>query len=71
MQNTTTQHNLTRREVQTLQFISMGYTSKEIATTLYISTETVGSHRKKILSKLGVNNMMGAVAHALRHKVIE
>ena len=61
---------LTEREYQALSFIADGYTSVEIATKLNISKETVDSHRKNIIEKLGVANVAAAVAHALRHKLI-
>ena len=61
---------LTEREYQALSFIADGYTSLEIATKLNISKETVDSHRKNIIEKLGVTNVAAAVAHAIRHKLI-
>ena len=62
--------DLTEREFQALRFIADGYTSHEIATKLSISKETVDSHRKNIIEKLGVANVAAAVAHAIRHKLI-
>ena len=61
---------LTSREQQTLSFIAAGYTADEIARALYISKETIDSHRKNIIKKLGVANVAAAVAYALIHKLI-
>jgi len=47
---------LTQREQQVLTGISLGFTSKEIANTLYISDHTVISYRKILFSKLGALN---------------
>jgi DNA-binding CsgD family transcriptional regulator len=47
---------LTVREIEVLRLIIQGYTNKEIAAKLFISFETVRSHRKKILAKTGVKN---------------
>jgi DNA-binding CsgD family transcriptional regulator len=62
--------HLTGREVQTLRYMAAGYTSEKIARDLYISKETVVSHRKNIIKKLGVANVTAAVAFALRNRLI-
>jgi DNA-binding CsgD family transcriptional regulator len=61
---------LTDREVETLRYMAAGYTSEKIARDLYISKETVVSHRKNIIRKLGVANVTAAVAFALRNRLI-
>lgn len=52
---------LTPREMEILRLIAGGLTSKEISDKLVISGNTVKSHRKNILQKLKVKNMMQAV----------
>lgn len=47
---------LTSRELDVLRMISQGATTKEIATSLYISTHTVDTHKQKLYTKLGVRN---------------
>lgn len=47
---------LTLREKEILQLVSQGFSSKEIASKLFISKHTVESHRKHILHKLSVRN---------------
>ena len=47
---------LTKREVQIIQFLRKGYSSKDIAKEISIAPRTVDSHRFKILRKLGVKN---------------
>lgn len=47
---------LTRREKEILQLIGKGYTTQQIAGTLFISTHTVESHRKNLMEKFGVPN---------------
>ena len=61
---------LTDREIETLRYMAAGYTSEKIAKDLYISKETVVSHRKNIIRKLGVANVTAAVAFALRNRLI-
>jgi DNA-binding CsgD family transcriptional regulator len=47
---------LTAREKEIMQMVSQGFSSKEIASKLFISKHTVESHRKRILRKLNVKN---------------
>lgn len=48
------QYDLTERQVDVLQLLMKGFTSKEIADTLYISPRTVDNHVRTILQKTGV-----------------
>lgn len=51
---------LSVREKQVLNLINKGLSSKEIATTLCISINTVSRHRQEILGKLQVKNSIEA-----------
>lgn len=62
---------LSKREVETLKFLSHGLTSFDIAALMNLSPETVDSHRKKIIRKLNASNTTQAVADGLRNKIIE
>lgn len=46
---------LTHMETKVAQFIQSGYASKDIATSLNLSVETVQTHRKNIRGKLGLH----------------
>ena len=61
---------LTKREQEILQMICKEYSNAEIADRLYLSVGTVETHRKRIISKLGVNNTVGLVKFAVRHGII-
>lgn len=52
---------LTSRETEILQLISRGLLSKEIACKLGISIHTVNNHRKNVLAKLNVDNIIEAI----------
>lgn len=52
---------LTRREREIISLIKEGKTINDIATELYISANTVITHRKNILSKFGCNNMISVI----------
>lgn len=47
---------LSHREIEIIELITMGLTTKEIADKLCISFETVKSHRRNILDKTGARN---------------
>lgn len=55
---------LTEREKEILQYIANGFSDQEIATALYLSSNTIRWYNRQIYSKLGVNNRTQAVAQA-------
>ena len=57
---------LTEREREVLRLVAEGATNREIASTLYISENTVSFHMKNILAKLHVRNRAQAAAFAIR-----
>lgn len=63
--------DLTLRERQVLNLMATSATNREIGEKLNISEETVRSHTKNILSKLGQPNRTQAVLFALRRGLIE
>ena len=62
---------LSRRELEVLRLICKEYSNAEIAEKLFLSVSTVETHRKNLIAKLGVNNTVGLVKFALRHKLID
>lgn len=60
--------DLTSREIETLQFLSKGYSYKMIADELQISIETVRTHVKRIYKKMQVGNATGAVYKYMQGK---
>jgi two-component system, NarL family, response regulator LiaR len=57
---------LTEREMEVLDLLSKGYANKEIAHSLYVSEDTVKTHVRHILSKLGVQSRTQAILAAIR-----
>lgn len=61
---------LTNREKELLRLIRQGKLSKEIASILGISINTVNRHRQNILGKLSVSNSMEAVNAAIAMRLL-
>jgi DNA-binding NarL/FixJ family response regulator len=61
---------LTGREIEVLQLIAEGMTSKEVGEQLFISENTVKNHVRNILDKLGLRSRSEAVMYALREDLI-
>ncbi len=61
---------LSPRELQVLQFIAQGQTTKTIAANLHISIHTVNSHRKNILRKLDVSSPIHLVTYAVEKGIV-
>jgi len=57
---------LTDRERDVLRLVAEGATNREIASTLYVSENTVSFHMKNILAKLHVKNRAQAAVFAIR-----
>ncbi|MEO7313402.1 MAG: response regulator transcription factor [Chitinophagaceae bacterium] len=61
---TDTQQNLSDREKEVLQWLSKGFSYKEIAAQLFISVETVRTHIRNIYEKLHASNKIEALRKA-------
>ena len=56
---------LSKREVDIVRLILQERTSQEIAESLFLSSETVETHRRNIMHKLDVRNTAGLVKYAM------
>lgn len=63
--------SLTKRELEVLKLIAEEYTGPEIAAHLFISINTVETHRKNMVQKLGVKNTIGLVKYAIKHGLVD
>lgn len=62
--------SLSTRELEVLQLMANGKSSKSIALELFVSTNTIEAHRKQILKKMEAKNMAEAISIAFRKKII-
>jgi two-component system, NarL family, response regulator DegU len=58
---------LTRRELEVLRLLANGYRNKEIASSLFVSEQTVRTHLKSIYKKIHLNTRHGAALHYFHH----
>lgn len=58
-------NELSQREIDVLCLVAKGLTNKEIADRLFISVNTVLSHRKNISAKLGIRSVSGLSVYAM------
>ncbi len=62
---------LTDRQREILQMYADGVHTEKVAEVLGLSTETVRTHTKRILAKLGANTRTHAVAIAVRAQILD
>lgn len=61
---------LTRRELEILQLIVDGKSTKEIAAQLSLSENTVGVHRANMMRHLGIHKAAELVVYAVRKRLV-
>jgi len=64
-----TEAKLTARETEILTYISHGYSTKQIAASLFISEYTVDNHRKNMLKKMGAKTSAELVLKMLSNNL--
>ncbi len=61
---------ITDRELDVIRLISEGLSNKLIADKLELSTHTVNTHRKNIMTKLNIPNTAGIVMFAVKNRLL-
>lgn len=61
---------ISKRECEIITHIAEGFTNSQIAEKLFLSAHTINTHRKNIMSKLGVKNTAGIVMYAVKTNLI-
>lgn len=62
---------LTTTEQEILKEMSLGRTTKEIASLRHVSAHTIMTHRKNIFRKIEVNNVHEATKYAMRSGIVD
>ncbi len=68
---TTIHQKLSEREFQIMILLAKGNSSRKIATDLFISEKTVGTHRLRIMQKMGMKKNTDLTFYAMNNKLIE
>lgn len=63
--------SLSPREMQVMLKIARGVSLTDIGEQLCLSVKTIGSHRTRILAKLGVQSNAELVQYAMRHGLVD
>lgn len=61
---------LTDRELVIIKLIALEYSGKMISEKLFISTNTVETHRKNLLKKLNLKSSIGLAKYAIKNNLI-
>ncbi|KFF12968.1 LuxR family transcriptional regulator [Chryseobacterium soli] len=61
---------LSQREYEILSLYASGLTISEIAEKLFITSDTVKFHRKKLFERIGANNIAEALSYAKTNKLL-
>lgn len=70
LQNSSRALSLTEREKHVLLLISEGYSSTKIAQSLFVSFETIKSHRKNLMRKLDVPNTAALISTCFKQGIL-
>ncbi|WP_422932092.1 response regulator transcription factor [Singulisphaera sp. PoT] len=57
---------LSDREQEVLRMIARGFTNREIAAQLDLSTKTIETHKARAMEKLGIDSRVDIVTHAIK-----
>lgn len=64
-------NGLSKREREVFPLVALGYSNKEIAKKLFISTKTVEAHKANITRKLHLKSRPDLVRYAIHHHLID
>jgi DNA-binding NarL/FixJ family response regulator len=64
------QQLLSKREIEVLKLVALGYQNEEIADQLHISQTTVRTHRANLLQKTGCKNSASLVMWAIKNEIV-
>lgn len=61
---------LTKREKEIIQLVSLGYKNREVAEKLEIAVKTVETHRANIMNKLALRNVAQLIRYAIQKGMV-
>ncbi len=72
-ENPNREHSITlsKREKEILRHMVQGVTTKKMAELLHLSHHTISTHRKNIISKLGIKTIAGLTVYAVMNGIVD
>ncbi len=64
------ENEFSERELEILNLVCKGLSTKEIADKLFISSRTVEKHRANLMTKIGAKNIIEVIIYGLKHQMI-
>jgi two-component system invasion response regulator UvrY len=61
---------LSSRELQVLQMVASGLSTKEISTQLALSEKTIGTYRSRVAQKIGLSTNVDLARYAVKHGLV-
>jgi DNA-binding NarL/FixJ family response regulator len=61
---------LSAREREVLQLLAEGHSPRQISATLHLSVKTVETHRRQLMTKLGLKNIAELTKYAIREGIV-
>jgi DNA-binding CsgD family transcriptional regulator len=62
---------LTSRQREVLYLFASGFSTREIAESLFLSVKTIETHRQNIMDRLNIHSLAGLVRHAIHMGLID
>lgn len=62
---------LTKREIEVLQYIAQGFTNRKIAEALFLSIRTINTHRTNLMQKLDIHDTARLVRYAIETGLVK
>ncbi len=63
--------HLTHKEIEIINQISKGFTTKEIAKKIHASYHTINTHKKNIFCKLQIHNVSELIMYAVHNGIVD
>lgn len=69
--NLKSRNPFSNRELDVLTYLIKGHSSQKIADLMNVSYRTIEGHRRAMINKTGVKNILGVIVYAIRNNLIE
>jgi DNA-binding NarL/FixJ family response regulator len=67
----TSTYNITQREYELLELLCKGLSTEKISNELFLSVNTVNTHKRNLMKKLSINRTSELILWGIQNKVVE